>query len=188
MADSFRVDGLPGFVIEAQNLKAVLKELKELDPNLRKQLVRDMKTDLMPIANALKAKIPEKPPLSGFSPGVANSPYRWAVPRMSIKAAPSKTSRKYATFGIVSIRFDDRRPNAGLSILETAGSRGIGRLKSGMTPQGLAMVRNLNGRYPVQGGLGRFVIPQFKASKGEAEAIAKRILEKFAAMVNRRLS
>jgi hypothetical protein len=57
-----------------------------------------------------------------------------------------------------------------------------------MTPQGLAMVRNLNSRYPVQGGLGRFVIPQFKASKGEAEAIAKRILEKFAAMVNRRLS
>jgi hypothetical protein len=187
MADSFRVDGLPGFVIDAQNLKQVLKELKELDPNLRKQLVSEMKTELLPMAKALAAKIPTSPPLSGFSPSVAKSPYRWAVPKMSIKAAPSKTSRTYGTFGIVSIRFDDRRPNAGLSILETAGSAGIGKDKAGMTPQGLAMVRNLNRKYPVRNGLGRFVIPAFKTTKGEAEAVAKRILEKFALMVGRRL-
>jgi hypothetical protein len=188
MADSFRVDGLPGFVVEAQNLKAVLKELKDLDPNLRKELVREMKRELTPIANALKAKIPGAPPLSGFSPSVAKSPYRWAVPRMTIQAAPGKTSRKYATFGVVAVKFNDQRPNAGLSILETAGSAMQGRDKAGMTPQGLAMVRNLNRRYPVQGGLGRFVIPAFKASKGEAEAIAKKILDKFARKVGRRIS
>ena len=88
----------------------------------------------------------------------------------------------------MSIQFNDRRPNAGLSILELAGTANIGKDKGGLTQRGRNMIRGLDtAGYPVKKGLGRFVIPEFKEKQGEATRIAVGILERYAAKVNRRL-
>ena len=188
MAQQTRVGGLPGFVVGAENLQQVLKELKNLDPNLRKELVAEMKSEIKPIAQSLASKIPSQAPLSGFAPANnASSPYVWRKPSMSVRTPFARRAKQPGVFPVVSIRFNDRRPNAGLSILELAGTRNIGRLKQGITPQGIAMVRNLNKRYPVKGKLGRFVIPEFIPKRAEATRIAVGILEKFAKKVGRRL-
>lgn len=187
MAQQTRVGGLPGFVVGAENLSVVLKELKQLDPNLRKELVAEMKRDVNPIAQDLLSKIPGQPPLSGFAPSVGESPYIWRKPRVSVKTPFARRAKKPGTFPVVSIQFNDRRPNAALSILELAGSRNIGRAKAGLTSQGAAMIRNLDRRYPVLKGLGRFVIPEFKERQSEATSLAVAILDKFARKVNRRL-
>lgn len=185
MAQQTRVGGLPGFVVGAENLAVVLRELKNLDPNLRKELVAEMKSEIKPIAQALAAKIPSQAPLSGFAPGNnASSPYVWRKPAMSVRTPFARRSKKPGVFPVVSIRFNDRRPNAGLSILELAGTRNIGRAKGGLTPQGAAMIRNLPSMI---GGLGRFVIPEFKEKQAEATRAAVRVLDKFAQKVGRRL-
>ena len=186
MAQSTRVRGLPGFVVEAENLGVVLRELRAADANLRKELVSEMKSGIQPIANDLLSKIPTTPPLSGFG-AQGKSPYIWKVPAVAVRTPLAKRSREPGTFPVVSIQFNDRRPNAGLSILELAGTANIGRLKGGLTPQGTAMIRNLNKVYPVQGKLGRFVIPEFASKRAEATRIAVRILDKFARKVSRRL-
>lgn len=186
MAQQTRVGGLPGFVVGAENLAIVLKELRALEPNLRKELVSEMKSEIRPIADDLLSKIPSAPPLSGFG-SRAKSPYIWKKPGVSVVTPFAKRAKEPGTFPVVSIQFNDRRPNAGLSILELAGTRNIGRLKGGITPQGAAMVRNLNNRYPVKGKLGRFVIPEFIPKRAEATRIAIRILDKFAKKVGRRL-
>jgi hypothetical protein len=185
MAQPTRAGGLPGFVVSAENLTVVLKELRDLDANLRKELVAEMKAGVKPVASALSAKIPTKAPLSGFSPqNNASSPYVWRKPSVVVKTPFAKKAKKPGFYPVVSIQFNDRRPNAGLSILELAGTRNIGKSKGGLTPQGRAMIANLP---PMIGGLGRFVIPEFKGKQAEAERIAVRILEKFASKVNRRL-
>jgi hypothetical protein len=185
MAQEFRAGGLPGFVVGAENLDAVLKELRALEPNLRKELVAEMKAGVKPIGSALASQIPSKPPLSGFSPSNnASSPYVWRKPSMIVKTPFAKKAKKPGFYPVVSIQFNDRRPNAGLSILELAGSRNIGRDKGGLTPQGAAMIRNLPA---MRKGLGRFVIPEFKSKQAEATQIAVKILEKFAQKVGRRL-
>jgi hypothetical protein len=185
MAQQTRVGGLPGFVVSAENLAVVLKELRALEPNLRKELVTEMKAGVKPIASALAANIPTKAPLSGFSPSNnASSPYVWRKPSMVVKTPFAKKAKKPGFYPVVSIQFNDRRPNAGLSILELAGSRNIGKAKGGLTPQGRAMIDNLP---PMRKGLGRFVIPEFKEKQADAQRIAVGILEKFASKVNRRL-
>ena len=187
MAQQFRTGSLPGFTVSAENLQLVLRELRAAEPQLRKELVDEMKEGIKPIGASLLANIPSAPPLSGFSPTVGSSPYVWRKPRMSVRTPLSKRPRKGGTFGVVSIQFDDRRPNAGLSILELAGTTGVGRAKQGLTPAGQAMIRNVSSRYPVRKGLGRFVIPDFKDKKVDATRIAVNILKKYAERVNRRL-
>lgn len=187
MAQNTRVQGLPGFVVSAENLQVVLKELKNLEPDLRKELVAEMKRDVKPIGTDLLSKIPGPAPLSGFSPGQGNSPYIWRKPRMTVKTPLGKRAKEPGTYPVVSIQFNDRRPNAGLSILELAGTRNIGKEKGGLTSQGAAMIRELDKRFPTRKGLGRFVIPEFKEKQGQATRIAVGILERYAAKVNRRL-
>lgn len=186
MAQPIRFGGVPRFVVSAENLAVVLKELRALEPAIRKELVSEMKDGIKPIARGLSAKLPTQAPLSGFaSANNASSPYVYRKPSMIVKTPFAKRARKPGFHPVVSIQFNDRRPNAGLSILELAGSRNIGRAKQGLTPQGRAMIRNLP---PTRKGLGRFVIPDFKEKQNDAQRIAVGILEKFASKVNRRLS
>lgn len=188
MAQQTRAGGLPGFVVSAENLQVVLNELRALEPNLRKELVAEMKRDVKPIGTDLLSKIPGAPPLSGFSPSRGDSPYIWRKPRMSVKTPFAKRAKKPGTFPVVSIQFNDRRPNAGLSILELAGSANIGKDKGGLTQRGRNMIKGLDtAGFPIRKGLGRFVIPEFKEKQGQATRIAVGILERYAAKVNRRL-
>ncbi len=72
--------------------------------------------------------------------------------------------------------FRSRGDSAGFEIMELAGTRNIGKQKKGLTPQGRGMIRALNAVAPVQGGLGRFVIPQAKDEAGAVMSIARRTL------------
>jgi len=188
MAQQIKAGGLPGFVVSAENLQVVLKELKALEPSLRKELVAEMKRDLQPVGKNLLSKIPGPAPLSGFSSTKGESPYIWRKPRMVVKTPFAKRAKKPGTFPVVSIQFNDRRPNAGLSILELAGSANIGKDKGGLTQRGRNMIKGLNtAGFTVKNGLGRFVIPEFKEKQAEVTRIAVGILESYAAKVNRRL-
>lgn len=189
MAQQTRTGGLPRFVVSAENLKDVLRELRQLDPALRKELRDEMKDAIKPLGASVAAKIPSAPPLSGFAPSVGESPYIWRKPRMTVRTPFAKrASKPGASYPVVSVKFADRRPNAGLSILELAGSRNIGKEKGGLTQRGRNMITGLStAGYNVKGGLGRFAIPEFKTKQPQAERIAREILTRFAAKVNRRL-
>lgn len=171
------------FAVDAKNLRVVLRELKELDPNLRKELIAEMKSEVAPIQKRLAGGIPGASPLSGFARKGGDVRYTWVQPRGSVLAPLSKRARKDGFVSIVSIKFKSSGRRAGFEIMELAGSKTAGR-----NARGAAMIRNLNRRFPMRGGLGRFVIPPFKNVQGEAASAAKRVLEKFAAKVNRRLS
>lgn len=170
------------FSVKAPELDRVLRELRQLEPNLRKELVTEMKDAIIPLGQRLLAKIPPDPPLSGFGrSNGALSPYVYQKPRMTTRTPFAKKARGSSSFPVVSIRFADRKPNAGFSILELAGTRNIGRAKGGLTPQGAAMIRNLPS---MMLGLGRFVIPNFKGEQVSVTKTAVSILEKFAKKVN----
>lgn len=171
-----------GFAVSAENLKTVLRELSKVDPNLRKEMRSEFKSQLESTKNGLAGGIPPASPLSGFAGRSASQPFRWSKPRGTVMTPLAKRTRKPGFYPVVSIRFKSSGRNAGFEIMELAGSK-----SSGLTSQGRAMIENLNKKYPMRGGLGRFVIPEWKNQQGEVEQIAKGILEKFAQKVNRRL-
>jgi hypothetical protein len=189
MAQQTNGTGLPRFVVSAENLKDVLRELRNLDPALRKELRDEMKGAIAPLGSSILAKIPSAPPLSGFASNVGESPYIWRKPRMAVRTPFAKrASKPGAAYPVVSLQFADRRPNAALSILELAGSRNIGKNKGGLTQRGRNMIKGLStAGYNVKAGLGRFAIPEFKTKQPQAERLAREILGRFSAKVNRRL-
>lgn len=181
------------FAVSAENLKTVLRELRQVDPNLRKELQSEMKSEVKPLMNRLKVGIPSSSPLSGFAranpvrrDGTTNYA-RWGSVNGTVRTPVGSRAKKPGFYPVVSIRFRSRKGNAGFEIMELAGSKNLGRARNGLTSQGRAMINALNARYPMQGGLGRFVIPQFRDSGAETVRAAKNVLVKFANKVNRRL-
>lgn len=168
------------FTIKAADLKVLLAELKQVDPKLRSTLQKEMRDKLKPFADGLKGAAPSQSPLSGFSKGVASSKrYTYAPPLASVKTPLGKRAKKPGFYPVVSMSFRGRAKTAGFNIFELA--------QQGQTRQGSAMVRALNAKFPVQGGLGRFIIPAAKKDSGEVTEVARKIIEKYVAIVNRRI-
>ena len=168
------------FTVKAADLKVLLQELKQLEPNLRKEMQTELKKEIKPFADKIKNSVPKQSPLSGFDKNVASSVrYSWGTVLSNVKTPLGKNAKKPGYFPVVSMGFKGRAKSAGLNIMELA--------TQGRSPQGNAMVRALNQRYPVQQGLGRFIIPEAKKSAGQATDLARKVIEKFAAKVNRRI-
>lgn len=168
------------FTLKKTDFDVVLRELKGMDKALVNELRKSFRTDLKPINESIRANIPTQPLLSGFAKNVGSSPFVYAKPTASVKVnTRHRPGRAFSN--IVTTRFTDRRPNAGFSILELAGSKSQGR-----TPQGRAMISALNSKFPIRTGLGRFAIPEWKKKGPDVEKVARNILEKFSKQVNRK--
>ena len=170
------------FVVKSSDLKVILRELNDVDPNLRRKLQQEMRTDLKPFVQKLKGGIPKDSPLSGFARASADSRFRWSSVNASVRTPLGGKARKPGFYPVVTMKFRSRNKAAGFEIAELAGSR-----SQGQTPQGRAMIAQLNRVAPIIGGLGRYVIPEGKKESREATKVAVKIIEKYVAMVNRRI-
>lgn len=168
------------FTVDAANLREVLADLRKVDPDLKKALQKEMRSELKPFAVKLGKTIPKQAPLSGMSraSGVTGR-WAWASVGNRIVTPLGKRTKKPGFYPVVSMRFRSGSKAAGYEIVEKA--------RRGSSPQGLAFIRNLNDRYPVRGGLGRFVIPEARESGGDVFDAARRVIEKYVVKVNRRL-
>ena len=175
-----------GVLIDEANFRALIKELNQFEPGLRAVMQKDLKNRLNPVVKSISAKIPAQAPLSGFAPGKGNSPYIWRKPRSSVKTTFAARAKEPGAVSAIFFQFADSRPNAGLAIMEFAGQARVGKNKTGLSPQGAAMIRELDGRYPIR-GLGRFVLPEAGKVRGRAVEITTKVLREYAAKVGRRL-
>lgn len=178
------------FTVSAVGLSNVLKELRQLDPNLRKYLQAELKRDLKPYANDLAKKSPPQSPISGFGARAkSDSIYRWGPVNGSVVTPLGKRAKKPGFYPVASMKFTTRgKGKAGFEILELAGTVNRGRDRKGMTWRGNNLVRGLQSAgYPMK-GLGRFILPKAGDNWREVSAIAIRIIEKFTKLVNRRIS
>lgn len=166
------------FTLKKTDFDVVLRELKTMDKQLVNELRKSFRTDLKPVNESIRATIPTESPLSGFSKNVGSSPFIYSRPTASVKVnTRHKPGRAFSN--IVTTRFTDRRPNAGFSILELAGSK-----SQGNTRQGRAMIQAINSKFPIRQGLGRFAIPEWKKKGPEVEKITRDILKRFSQKVN----
>jgi hypothetical protein len=168
------------FTLKQADFSAVLRELKDLDKTLVNELRKEFRTQLKPVNDSVKSKIPTEAPLSGFSRRDGSEPYIWSRPTAKVVTS-FRPPRGKAFTNLVSTQFSQRRPNAGFNVMELAGSK-----SSGNTPQGRMMIEKLNSRFPISGGLGRFAIPEWKKKGPEVEKIVRRILDDFSGRVSRK--
>ena len=175
-----------GVLIDEATFKNLIKELNAYEPGLRAVMQKDLKNRLNPVVQSIASKIPGGAPLSGFSKGKGSAPYIWQKPRSTVKTTFAARAKEPGAVSAIFFQFADRRPNAGLAIMEFAGQANVGKNKRGLTPQGAGMIRALNSVYPIR-GLGRFVLPEASKVRGRAVEITTKVLREYAAKVGRRL-
>lgn len=163
--------------VNQNDLRAALRQLKEVDADVVKDLRKDLRAQLGPMAQQIAQSVPTDPPLSGFS---GEGPTSWTPVRGSVSFTPG-SSRKAGNY-LVSIRITPRGQRRGLYIAELAGSR-----TSGKTASGKAMVRNLNQRFPMIKRGGRFAFKKFRTLRPNVVMLATRIVKNTTDKVNKKL-
>lgn len=163
--------------VNAEGIRNAIKELKALDANLLKELRKDLKTKISPLAKQIANDVPSEPPLSGFA---RQSSFGWGPVRPTVSFTPGR-SRKTGDH-LVAIRIAPPKGKRGLYVSEIAGSRSRGK-----NARGQAMIQNLNEKRAMKGKGGRFAYAKFRLLRPDALKLATVIVNQTLAKINKRL-
>jgi len=163
--------------VDAEGIRSAIKELKALDTNLLKELRKDLRTKISPLAKQIANDVPIDPPLSGFA---RQSSFGWGPVRPTVSFTPGR-SRKTGDH-LVAIRIAPPKGTRGLYVAEIAGSRSRGK-----NARGQAMIRNLNEKRAMKGKGGRFAYTKFRLLRPDAMRLATVIVNQTLAKINKRL-
>ena len=119
--------------VDAKDFRKALNILKEVDPEVTKKLRAKLKTELAPYATSLAAQMPQIAPLSGM---VGDFPTAYKPPQGKVSFTPG--SGRGSASRLVAIQLDSGN-RRGFYIADLAGTR-----SKGFTPQGRAMISELN--------------------------------------------
>ena len=175
-----------------------IAELRLLDENLIKDLRKDLRVAVEPIATSIKAYIPNQPPLRGMK---HNGRTAWQPSSVKVSVKTSFSRRTITKEqGLVSIWVGGKKGEngaAGLQIADMAGRRGQasggvtreyaykgGTRRHRKNGQGRAMMDYLNGRYS---NASRFVWRGAMLQLPAVQSAVLLSLEKASAKVNARL-
>ena len=164
--------------IDANAIKALVAELKDIDPKLARQLGKDLKSDLMPFASAIQREMPSESPLSGM---VHNGRTGWSPAVVKVSATPGAGwGRSIARIVI------EPKPKPGLRIAEFAGSSNYTK----STGPGRSFIKNLdNAGFPlVKGRGGRFGFAAYYRKQPQMLAIIENVIDRYVKLTNKRFS
>lgn len=180
---------------EGESIREAIAKLKDVDPDLKKMLMKDLKSAIKPVATAVANSIPSEPPLSGMGTGFSR--LRWGTFKATVSVTPGK---KRGDTRLVSIVVTGN-PDAGFKLAELAGSRGnygsglskpyksaFGTKQHTLNGQGENLVRVLRQRFPTPGSGkgGRFAYMKFREEKPQVARIAVELIDKHLEDVNRK--
>lgn len=195
--------GLKKSDILVSDMRILQKRLREIDPELRKQLVRDAKSVGKKAQSIIKPAIPTTAPLSGM--GKSHGSFGWNTQSYKGKTIPANTTQvrfrtssggSARTTSLVSVRV----PAPTTVIADIAGRSGryVGKGYKGtgysrvytdrwgnlrrhrLNGQGEAMIRGLGGRGS------RFLWPSIERQRPALEAEVQKIINNYIEVVNRR--
>jgi hypothetical protein len=183
------------------NIRQLTKDLNELEPGLKNQMVREAKEPAKPLIVAIRKVIPRTAPLSGMGQvtkkgGPNSGRLAWGAGRKAdnvVAKFRAGRSRRTAITPLVSIWVQSPMT----AIADVAGKGNMRKAKPvtneyaykgrtrrhRVTSQGQTMVNKLRER-----NQNNFVYPAVEASLPNAEREIKLVIDKYARMVNRKLN
>jgi hypothetical protein len=163
-------------VVKFVGVKDALKTLRTVEPEIYKQLRKDIRQISSPAVVNIRTTAPTVAPLSGMN---NNGRTGYSGVAVSIAITPGQRSRALGstTANLVAIKATGRNKQAGFNIADMAGRGSAGR-----TPSGQAMIRNLQGR------ASRFVYPAIESKLPAIRAAVADSIEKATLTINRKLN
>jgi hypothetical protein len=156
-------------------VKDALRELGKIEPDLKKQIQKDVRTILKPVVDEAKRMMPQLP-LSGFARTWKRGvlfPYEQAAVQRSI-GARFNTRKRGNALAVIAVVM---KSPAG-TIFDMAGRKG------GKTPQGAAMIRSLNARF---GKASRGMWPAYEKNADQVNKAMEQVVDVVTEAANRRL-
>lgn len=172
-------------VVDAQGIKETVRILRSIDKTIVLEMSRKMKSEIKPVGNMISSEVNSfGAPLSQFG---YPSRTMWEPVKSRVSVRPGKTKSGWGELVAVEIFSGSSgkgkgKEAAGYAITELAGWKSAGK-----TPQGQAMIRNLNSRFGGWPKGGRIIYKAFKAHAKDSYVIAKRVLEAWTVDVNKKL-
>jgi len=163
--------------VRVQGVKETLKILKQVDPELRKALMKEMRTAAKPLVQEVQRALPVQAPLSGMD---NEGRLGWNSTRVTrnvkLKVGGKKVrSQRGQEFPLLRVTIND----AAAAMFDMAGRGG-----SGNTPQGQALIRGLS-RY---GAPSRTAYPSAEKRLPEVTRGVLEAIDKAAAQINREIA
>jgi septum formation topological specificity factor MinE len=171
LAEPTSVENLRIYIPEVIGVQELIRELKDTEPELVKQMRKDLITEIKPLYGMIKSNIPTTAPLSGFS-HYGRTGWKKNPVKVTGKAV---TSSRGGKTNLVSIR----TTSAAVEIADMAG-----RKANGNTEQGQAMIANLRARF---GGASRFVYPAIEKEIPKVRQSLVKIIERYAEVKSRKI-
>jgi hypothetical protein len=164
--------------VDSSALREAQKRVKEIDPEIRKGFIRDLKADLKPYATSIVSGVPNagNPPLSGMA---TSGRLRWGGARASIHVTPGGGRGSLARIEI----YGPGDSRGGFKMADLAGTSNYTK-----TPQGEALVSNLQSRFALSAGGkgGRFAWAGFMRYRPQFIKRAVERLNEYGDRINRR--
>jgi|OM-RGC.v1.021978983 hypothetical protein len=157
-------------------VKDALRELGKIEPDLKKQIQKDVKTILRPVVDEAKRAMPATP-LSGMARSWKRGvlfPYDQAQVQRSI-GARFNTRKRGNSLAVIAVVMK----SAAGTIYDMAGKRG------GKTPQGRAMIANLEARF---GKASRGMWPAYERNADAVNEAMERVVDVVTDAANRRIA
>ena len=184
--------------VDGASIRQAIKELNDISPDLKKAMVKELKTGIKAEAEIVRAAIPQEPPLSGMKETAYNRLDWGKIKRPNVSVTPGRSRKTAGRFLAIEITSTNE---ASFQMAELAGSRN--NYRNGLTReydwrgtkrrhrvngQGRQMVAALNQRHRMKGRGGRFAYNEFRRLRPNVILKAERIINSYMALVNRKLN
>jgi hypothetical protein len=165
--------------LNADDVSRTFRVLRNIDPDLVKELRQELRSDMNPLAKAIAAKYPSGPTLSGFEQTYG----RWGWDKVSgtVKVTPGKSRKGAGANNLVSLSMNYK--TATPFVLDM-----IGRKNPGISPQGRALYDQIQKQFPAWPNGGRIFYKPFKAAREQVVGSATNIINRWTDKVNRELN
>lgn len=155
-------------------VRETLAALKQFDPQLERDLRKEIRSIVSPLRSEAQRRIPSAPPLSGWTRG--RYAFDGGAARAGVRVqVGGRASKRKRVWPLVTLK----QTNAGGAVFDIAGRR-----SSGSSPAGRAFIAGLNRRH------GRASRSMWKAAEGKLPQIRSEVedaIEAASKTVNRKL-
>ena len=172
-----------------ESVAATFRILRKIDPESVRELRKELQSDLKPVGRAIAAKYPSEAYLSGLDGRtrvsikdgliVIRENWRWSRVVSKVNITPGKSRKGPGLNNLVSISMNYK--GAIPWVTEFA------KITSAPTPQGRALVRNIEKRFPGWPNGGRILYKEFLATRGAVISSTENILNRWSDKVSEEL-
>jgi hypothetical protein len=164
--------------LNAADVARTFRILREVEPNLVKELRQELNSELKPLAKAIAAKYPSSPSLSGFAQAYGR--WGWGKVTGTVKLTPGRSRKGAGANNLVSLSMNYN--TATPFVLDM-----VGRKNPGISPQGRALYNEINKQFPAWPNGGRVFYKPFKAARSNIQGHAERLINRWSDKVSKEL-